>query len=219
MLSLLSFILLILCVICLLCCWSFSFSFNTKIYTIQEIPNFLTNEECELLIKLSEPNLIESKVYTHAEDDSIDTSHRKSEQCWLKDNRHQVIENISKRVASLTNTQKDLQEDLQVVKYTTGGFFNPHYDACNGDKDFCKRMDGEKGPRYITFLIYLNDDFTGGETVFPNINKSVKPEKGKAVIFYNIDKDTKQILQDSFHGGNPVISGQKWICNKWIKRG
>ena len=66
----------------------------------------------------------------------------------------------------------------------------------------------------MTFLIYLNDDYTGGETVFPRINKVIPPEKGKAIIFYNTDVKGNKI-DDSEHRGNHV-TGTKWICTKWV---
>jgi prolyl 4-hydroxylase len=77
-------------------------------------------------------------------------------------------------------------------------------------------MNGKEGPRYYTLLIYLNDDFEGGETVFPKINKFVKPKKGKAVLFQSVDH-RGVIIDEAFHGGNPVSAGQKWIANKWIR--
>jgi predicted 2-oxoglutarate/Fe(II)-dependent dioxygenase YbiX len=110
------------------------------------------------------------------------------------------------------------QEDLQIVSYKPGGFFTPHYDACDGKKDYCQRMDGSAGPRLFTYLIYLNDDFEGGETVFPKLNKSVKPKKGKCVIFQStVSPPDSRIILEALHGGNPVTSGNKWICNKWIR--
>ena len=71
------------------------------------------------------------------------------------------------------------------------------------------------GPRYITFIIYLNDDFKNGETFFPNINKKIIPKTGKAAIFYNVD-DKGLILQKSLHTRLDVKNGEKWIANKWI---
>jgi prolyl 4-hydroxylase len=67
----------------------------------------------------------------------------------------------------------------------------------------------------MTILVYLNDNFKGGETSFPMLDKKIKPEKGKAVIFYNTDTNGT-ILRKSKHAGIPVIEGEKWICNKWI---
>lgn len=183
-------------------------------YQVQEIPNFLTPEECDTIIKLTDGKLFKSKVYGEDSDLSSDT--RVSQQCWLHDNIHPVVKNISDKVRRVTDTHDNYQEEMQVVNYPPGGFFLPHYDACDGDKQFCERLDSKHGPRYMTVLFYLNDDFQGGETVFPNINKTVRPEKGKAVIFKNVNKDNV-IIKQAFHGGQPVIAGEKWIANKWIK--
>ena len=58
-----------------------------------------------------------------------------------------------------------------------------------------------------TLLVYLNDDFEGGETVFYNgetgvEERRVRPVAGRALIF-DIDL---------WHSGMPVVAGQKcWI--------
>lgn len=186
-------------------------------YKIREIEHFLTDAECDRIIALSKARLEPSKVYSNTSD-VYDTKTRKSEQAWLKDDMDPVIASISKKVASSSQTPIGHQEDLQVVSYSPGGFFTPHYDACDGQEDFCKRMDGVSGPRLFTYLIYLNDDYEGGETVFPKLNITVKPKKGKCVIFQNtLPQHGGKIPVEALHGGNPVTSGNKWICNKWIR--
>ena len=182
-------------------------------YDIIEIQNFLTNEECDKIIELSKGNMFSSKVYSPNED-LYDNKTRISQQCWLNDN-DSFIKDITDKVKSYTNTHNNYFEQLQVVNYQPGGFFTPHYDACVGNKINCERMNKE-GPRYLTVLFYLNDNFEGGETIFPKINKLVKPEKGKAVIFQNVDNNGLIITQ-ALHGGEPVKNGEKWIANKWIK--
>lgn len=182
-------------------------------YDVIEIPNFLTYEECDKIIELSKGNMGSSKVYSQHED-VVNNKTRISEQCWLNDN-DPFIKTISDKVKSYTNTHTHYFEDLQVVNYKPGGFFTPHYDACVGNKAECERLN-KNGPRYLTFLFYLNDTLEGGETIFPKINKLVKPEKGKVVIFQNVDNNGAIITQ-SLHGGEPVKYGEKWIANKWIK--
>ena len=182
-------------------------------YDIIEIQNFLTNEECDKIIELSKGNMFSSKVYSQNED-LYDNKTRISQQCWLNDN-NSFIKNITDKVKSYTNTYNNYFEELQVVNYKPGGFFRAHYDACVGNKYECERLNKE-GPRYLTVLFYLNDNFEGGETIFPKINKLVKPEKGKAVIFQNVDNNGVIITQ-ALHGGEPVKNGEKWIANKWIK--
>lgn len=184
-------------------------------YYIKEIPNFLSKEECQKIQEISQGKLSKSRVYT-SDTDIQDDNVRISEQCWLKDLDDPMLITISERIAKITHTDVKSQEELQVVKYKEGGFYKPHYDACNKETDDCKRLNGGLGPRFITFIMYLNDGFEGGETHFPNIHTSIKPEMGKAAIFYNVDDDG-EILPKSLHGGMGVIGGEKWIANKWIR--
>jgi hypothetical protein len=76
---------------------------------------------------------------------------------------------------------------------------------------------GEKNSRLYTFILALTDDYDGGETEFPNINKSFKLKAGDALFFNTLDNyglDTSRAL----HGGKPVKSGEKWICNLWVRQ-
>lgn len=179
---------------------------------VTEFPNFLSQEECDQLIALAEPNLADSLVYSGQQDDMNNA--RVSKQAWLTDEFNELVERISSKASEIVGLPKENAEDLQVVRYNAGGYFNPHYDACDGNEEFCSRMNSRAGPRYATFLIYLNDDFEGGETSFLKIDTHVKPERGKAVLFYNTDAKG-EIIRDSLHSGNPVKAGTKWICNKW----
>jgi len=186
-------------------------------YSVQEIDNFLTYEECDKLIELASTRLEPSRVYTESSD-LHDTENRKSDQAWLLNDTHSLVLQIAEKIARLTNIPVENQEDMQVVHYEPGGFFRTHYDACEGTETFCERMNGLAGPRIWTYLIYLNDEnVTGGETVFPYINKKVTPKKGKCVIFQSTD-ETGRLIKESLHGGEPVLSGVKWICNKWVRK-
>jgi prolyl 4-hydroxylase len=184
-------------------------------YTIEEIPHFLSKEECNRIIELSVNNLSQSKLFKDG--DIEDLTIRRSKQAWLTDQDDPILSAISQRIAQRTNTNIDDQESYQIVKYDKDGFYKPHFDACNLKAgDDCERMNRGKGPRYLTFLMYLNDDFEGGGTFFPELNQIVKPETGKAIIFHNVDADG-QVLPKSMHGGLEV-DGEKWIANKWIHR-
>jgi autotransporter translocation and assembly factor TamB len=93
-------------------------------YYIQEIPNFLTKEECRRIQELSQSRLSKSRVYT-SDTDIEDSNVRISEQCWLKDLDDPLLLSISKRIAKITQTDIKSQEELQVVKYKEGDFINP----------------------------------------------------------------------------------------------
>lgn len=188
---------------------------NDNEYDVDVYDNFFTAEECADLRTKGGSHMFQSAVYD-SENDTLDPNTRISDQCWLK---HDTIrERIYKLIPNLS--RKAYLEDLQLVRYKPGGFFTPHYDACVGSSKFCERMDKPNGPRYITVLIYLSDNeshqLAGGETVFPKINKKITPKMGRAVVFYNITKDGS-IIEQALHGGEPVISGEKWIANQWIR--
>ncbi|PNH12528.1 putative prolyl 4-hydroxylase [Tetrabaena socialis] len=184
-------------------------------YFFYEISGFLTPKECKELIEVAQrAGLSKSEIYG-ADTDTVDNSSRLSYTVWLKTSAHPVVSKISKLTEAISGLPEENQEELQVVHYPEGGFFNPHFDCCDGGPKECNRMNSMGGPRHMTIIIYLNDEYTGGETAFPNLNLSIRPEVGKAGIFWSTDKDNG-VVQQSFHGGNPVRGGEKWICNKWV---
>lgn len=185
-------------------------------YNVEIYDNFLSDAEIEYLKSKTTGIMTPSRVYA-SEQDLYSNHSRSSEQAWLTPDTT-MLKNLRKRFSALvkTNSEQHHYEDLQVVRYPVGGFFTPHYDACQGTPAFCERMNGNNGPRYITILCYLNTVEAGGETVFPKINKTVQAVKGRCVVFYNVHADGR-IITESLHGGNPVLAGEKWICNQWIR--
>jgi prolyl 4-hydroxylase len=190
--------------------------FDHTSYTITEYEDFLSEEECRVLVEFTLPRLIESRVY-EAKVDNVDHNIRISDQTWIHDHEHNaIVDQINRRIEAIVQIPPDRYEALQVVRYKPGGFYRPHHDACTSTPADCKRMNEPfQAQRYLTFLIYLNDDFTGGGTHFPTLKYTTQPKRGMAVLFQNTDS-TGKVLPDSLHGGDPVKQGEKWICNKWI---
>jgi Rps23 Pro-64 3,4-dihydroxylase Tpa1-like proline 4-hydroxylase len=62
--------------------------------------------------------------------------------------------------------------------------------------------------RILTWTIYLNDEFTGGETEFLHKNMRLTPKKGTLVIFPANFTHT--------HRGNPPLTGEKYIMTSWV---
>lgn len=191
--------------------------------TYYEIDNVFSLLECNTIINLSKNYLIKSTVMGN-KINNVRTSH----QTWLSDTDYNVKKfniKLNELINKYSNTKLYYEntEKLQVVCYKTGQEYKPHYDVCNPfdnineDKTECKKDLKNIGSlRYATILVYLNDNFTGGETFFPNLNVKIKPKMGKVLIFYSLDSKKNTNL-DSLHGGLPVKSGIKWICNKWYR--
>ena len=107
------------------------------------------------------------------------------------------------------------QEEIHIVKYEIGGEYKPHHDFFHVTEDYAAEHIANGGNRIKSALIYLNDDFEGGETEFPELNIIVKPELGKLVIWDNM-VDGK-LDYTSIHAGLPVKSGIKYIAVVFIR--
>ena len=185
---------------------------------IYEFKNFLSDEECSYIINKSRPLVKKSKVIGEGGKNVDDPKFRTSSNTFLKDEDDEIIKKISERIEKKISIDKGHFEDLQVVHYRGGEQYKPHWDACVGE-DRCDTFIKKGGDRYATFILYLNDDFDSGETEFPKLNKKVKPERGKAVLFFNLNDDNKTYKENSLHAGLPPENGEKWMCNKWIRVG
>jgi len=171
--------------------------FRPKYKEPEVLRGVLTDEECEYIKTMSKEKL---KPSTVGDDFSEDRDIRKSETAWL-DHRDPVIKGIIMRCVGDTS----VCESLQVVRYTPGGFYKPHQDA---NIEHSNR-------RKHTFIFALNDEYEGGETVFPNLNKNFKLKKCDALRFDTLDS-WGRVPDKAIHGGTPVYNGEKWIANLWV---
>jgi hypothetical protein len=129
-----------------------------------------------------------------------------------------LLEDAARSNPSLSDLTAFDRELLQFVHYDKGQEYTAHHDF-----SFPKGRDGSKHkPRSINLCMYLNDVPDGGETSFPrwryaetSDSLDVRPEKGKAMLFYMINPDGN--LDDlTQHAALPVIEGGKYVEILWI---
>ena len=178
-------------------------------------PGIITPNECKTIIEMAKPNISRSQVLSKEKYNSG----RTSSHVFLPSN-HPLIQKIDSIVYSFLEIPIENYEDLQVVNYKSTQKYNAHYDACDPSEEICKNdIQNRGGLRYATFIFYLNDDFSDGETEFPKHNIKVKPKTGKAVLFFNLNNNNTDRRENSLHAGLPPSTGEKWMCNKWIRLG
>jgi len=177
---------------------------------ITEIENFLTKEECDQLISNIEANNVRSSVAGSGSQASKTDSSRTSYTSNLDVNDSLTIE-VKGRIASFLQQDLSKGEPIQGQKYEAGQFFRQHHDYFTGDSytNHCL----SSGNRTYTMMIYLNDDFEGGGTNFPSLDKTVEPKTGKAVFWENTKNGIPQ--HDTLHEGTDVVSGTKYIITSW----
>jgi prolyl 4-hydroxylase len=173
--------------------------------------NFITPDEQDYILTKSESLFTESTVIGLA-GNIIQSDVRRSETAWIT-KEDPIIKKIYERALAKTNLKFENAEDMQVVRYKPGGFYKAHQDAfC--DETSVKMLDS-RGQRKGTFIVYLNDDYDGGGTDFPNLGKVYKGSERDALYFHTLDKNN-ECCKDAEHGGLEVTKGQKIICNMWF---
>ena len=165
------------------------------------IKNFITKEYCDAIIRISKPQLKPSTVNNDVDNCIINETVRKSKSIGLVDEF--INKPIIERCNSILGHDKSIFEPLHIVKYEPGDFYKPHFD--------CTPVN----VRVYTFIIILNDNYQGGETYFPNLDKYYKLGKGDALFFHNYTTNRLE-TKLSLHGGKEVLSGEKWIANMWV---
>ena len=167
------------------------------------IENFLSEKERIHIKQRAESKL---EVSTVDKDRRVNEQIRKSETAWLS-TEDPIVKSVVERCISRTDRPIENCEQLQVLRYKPGGHYKPHQDVFYEDKN----------KRVHTFILALNDEYEGGETSFPNIKEKYKLRAGDALFFDTLDNyglDTS----DALHGGQPVKSGEKWVCNLWVHK-
>lgn len=117
-----------------------------------------------------------------------------------------VIRAINQRLAAISGTTIDQGEALTVLRYTRGQQYRLHHDT----------IAGSRNQRVATVLIYLNEGFGGGETVFPAYGLSIRPQLGDAIVFRNT-LATGHPDPNTRHAGEPVTHGAKWLATRWVR--
>ena len=126
------------------------------------------------------------------------------------------MKNIDNRICNLVGIANKFSEPMQGQFYDVGQEFKPHTDFFEEKelKDNLRLL----GQRTITVMIYLNSTELGGETTFPRINQKFTPEKGKAIIWSNLNFDYSP-NHYSLHHARKVLRGYKAIITKWFRTG
>ena len=206
-------------------------------------PVFPLSQECDHLINLAAPHMTKSSVVDRVTGKSMASKVRTSTGHFLRRNEDPIVTRIEERIAAFSMVPADHGEGMQVLHYTAGQKYEPHYDYFQ-DPVNVKGV----GQRVATVLMYLSDVEEGGETVFPKgtfvhgdegtpsydhqrelsnrpgtskcaLGKlHVKPRRGDALLFWSTSLNGHED-EASLHGGCPVGRGDKWTATKWIRVG
>lgn len=145
----------------------------------------------------------------------------------------QITEEVEKRSISWDTPEEDrnffknkLAETIgipvshieagDIYRYETGQYFGLHHDFPYTPEEIAYYEKG--GDRKGTAIFWLNDDYEGGECVFPKLDVSVKPVKG-GLLYFEYDYPEEKINQLTIHEALPITKGNKWIAAFFVANG
>lgn len=169
------------------------------------LPRLATPAECQYLIALAEPGYAPSMVYDDTQqlvNDPIRTSDGSTIHWLIED---PAVHAINRRIAAAMKWNYETGETLQSLRYAPGQEYRPHFDFVPGENQ-----------RLWTALLYLNDDYEGGETAFVRTGLKVKGRQGDVLVFRNATPGGEIDLL-SEHAGLPVTKGAKYLATRWIR--
>jgi prolyl 4-hydroxylase len=161
------------------------------------VKNFFTQEECKGFIEFSEQQGYQESLIRSKDGEVVNKE--------IRDNDRVIWEN-TQFASQLWDMVKDmipadidgyeplgLNERFRFYRYKDGQQFKPHIDAP------FKRNETELSK--ITLLIYLNEDFVGGNTTLVLEGQEIEPKEGMLFLFEH------KIM----HCGRPVNEGTKYV--------
>ncbi len=96
-------------------------------------------------------------------------------------------------------------ETIQFLHYNVGGKYDIHNDC----EDY---VDGKLSRLYsrdVTVLVYLNDDYEGGQIEFPDYGITIKPKKNTVITFPSYYEFQHRVL--------PVTKGERFTLVTWLE--
>lgn len=171
-----------------------------------------TKEELDKVIATYDKELPPLRTLGEHKDD-----YRTGQGTWIRHKNDPIIERLKLLVGGVTGLPVENQESPHFIKYSVGGHYKHHFDYFQPNTDYYDEHIKRGGQRVFSSILYLNDNFEGGETDFPKHNLVVKPVTGKLFTWRNMTVDG-QLDPNSNHAGLDVKSGIKYIVIIWTRQ-
>jgi hypothetical protein len=184
---------------------------------IRKIDEFVSCAICNWLVEKARGRLARARIYSPSGGGpALDNSRTNSETDFNIIQADLVLILVRARIAAATGLPPAAMELTKILHYSVGEQFGLHFDYIDpAVSDFADEL-AIRGQRLATFLIYLNDDYAGGQTAFPRVGLRHRGAKGSALYFANVDASGKPD-PSTLHAGLAPSRGEKWILSQWIR--
>jgi predicted 2-oxoglutarate/Fe(II)-dependent dioxygenase YbiX len=173
---------------------------------IVEINNFISKKESELIIKYfdSQPQkwMVFNDSFAECYGMPLSFNDKGLESNGLEKNIFETINNRFKDIVEKTFNKKFNGVTYHAQKWDVGGMVDVHSDISDIDGNLNKNSTNK-----YTVILYLNDDYEGGELFFPQHNIVIKPSAGSIVTFPGD--------HTNIHGVNEVKNKTRYTIVSW----
>jgi len=178
--------------------------------------SFLNRRHCEWLIARARPRLERSRVY--ARDGRAEVADTRTNSAFEFDllSLDTVLLLVRARIAQAAGFAPHALENTNILHYAVGQEFARHFDFLDPELPGHAEEIAAKGQRVATFLVYLNEDYTGAETEFPLLERRFRCRTGGALLFFNVELSGAPDRR-TLHAGLPPRAGEKWLLSQWIR--
>ena len=181
------------------------------------IDRFLPEAVCEGLrdraVALTEPALVYDPDTGGGRRESVRTNTAAG---FELDQMDVVLALVRERIARVAGLPVPGLEWSQVLHYAVGQTFDWHVDWLDPALPGYAADLAARGQRIATCLVFLNDDFEGGETAFEAGGLRHRGKKGDALLWANTLPDGS-IDRRTRHAGLPPTKGEKWVLSQWLR--
>jgi prolyl 4-hydroxylase len=184
---------------------------------VRFLDSFITAAGCEWLISRARNRLTRARVYDPVNRQDVIGQTRTNSVANFGLTEVELLDVLLQaKMSSACGVPMNQMEAPAVLHYAVGEEAVNHYDFVNpAAPDYAGEI-ARNGQRIVTFLVYLNDDYEGGETSFPTLGFSHKGRRGQGLFFVNAHADM-QPDRRMLHAGRPPRRGEKWIVSQFIR--
>jgi hypothetical protein len=164
-------------------------------YYIKTLENFLSSDKCIELIDFANnhKNKKDTNVGLHPSNCKVKFTDIELSN-FLYDKILHSFPEIPEKFSNLDSVwkHKKINKNFKIYSYEKGQHFKKHQDLQSVEGNLIS---------FMRLLVYLNNDFEGGETIFSNFEEKIIPNTGKAALF----------KMEYWHSGNELLSGEKYM--------
>jgi prolyl 4-hydroxylase len=183
---------------------------------VRSVPALAPRSACSWLIGRAEGRLQPALVYDSVSRENQIHEMRTNTMAMFDYSNFDVVQFLLQaRMSHTCGYPMQHFEAPMVLHYAVGQQITPHFDFIDAKAaDYAEQI-RELGQRMITFLLYLNDDYEGGETTFPELDIVHRGSAGSGLFFINAHPDLTPNRR-MLHTGSPPVRGEKWIVSQFI---